>query len=95
MAVAPASIRATLCGGPPNTADGTFPVGKIPEAIAFDGAHMWVTNSGDDTVTELNADGSAAGTFPVGDRPSGIAFDGKDVWITNYGPGNVMKLRAG
>ena len=29
------------------------PVGTGPTGIAFDGSHMWATNSGDKTVTEL------------------------------------------
>ena len=32
---------------------GTFPVGDRPWGIAFDGANMWVTNPGDNTVSKL------------------------------------------
>jgi len=54
----------------------------------FDGAHIWVTNYGDGSVTKLRAsDGATLGTFPVGyDFPTGIAFDGANIWVTNeYG----------
>jgi DNA-binding beta-propeller fold protein YncE len=66
---------------PPNT----FPVGNHPVGIAFDGTHMWVTNENDNTVTELNPDGSAAGTFGVGTHPKAIAFDGTHMWVANSG----------
>jgi hypothetical protein len=32
---------------------GTFGVGSAPMGIAFDGAHLWVVNTYDHTVTEL------------------------------------------
>jgi DNA-binding beta-propeller fold protein YncE len=63
--------------------------------IAFDGTHMWVTNAGSGTVTELHAGGSVAGPFTVGSVPVGIAFDGADVWVTNNGSSSVTRLRAG
>jgi len=34
---------------------GTFKVGNTPYGMTFDGANMWVTNSGDNTVTKLRA----------------------------------------
>src|SRR5690349_23924997 len=33
----------------------TFPVGEEPATMAFDGANIWETNSGEDTVTKLRA----------------------------------------
>jgi len=32
---------------------GTFNVGSIAQWIAFDGANVWVTNSGSNTVSKL------------------------------------------
>ena len=32
----------------------TFPVGNEPKGIAYDGEHMWVTNSEDDTVSRVD-----------------------------------------
>jgi hypothetical protein len=32
---------------------GTFGVGTMPIAIAFDGTHMWVVNEGPNTVNEI------------------------------------------
>jgi DNA-binding beta-propeller fold protein YncE len=49
---------------------GTFNVGDFPYGVAFDGANIWVANSGSDTVTKLRAsDGEVQGTFNVGESP--------------------------
>ena len=41
---------------------GTFNVGQNPRAVAFDGVHMWVANTADNTVTKLRAvDGANLG----------------------------------
>src|SRR5208283_424430 len=62
--------------------------------IAFDGANIWVANSGSNTVTKIRAsDGSLVGTYAVS-NPWGIAFDGANIWVTNYGSKTVTKLRA-
>jgi DNA-binding beta-propeller fold protein YncE len=56
----------------------SFPVGNDPFFLVFDGANIWVTNAGDNTVTKLRAsDGANLGTFPVGGLwPAFITFDG-------------------
>ena len=73
----------------------SFQVGNSPVAIAFDGANIWVSNHGDNTVTKLRAsDGSNLGTFAVGPNPSTVAFDGANIWVANYGGSTVTKLRA-
>jgi hypothetical protein len=72
-----------------------FAVGVSAEGIAFDGANIWVANSGDGTVTKLRAsDGALQGTFTVGNTPRGVAFDGTNVWVANSGDGTVSKLKA-
>jgi DNA-binding beta-propeller fold protein YncE len=72
---------------------GTFPVGKSPSDIVFDGANIWVTNGGDNTVTKLRAsDGARLGTFPVGTFPGGVAFDGTNIWVTNSNSNTISKL---
>ena len=72
-----------------------FSVGVEPTAMAFDGADIWVTNYGSNTVTEFAAStGKVMGTFNVGTKPSGIAFDGGNVWVANSGSNNVTKLLA-
>jgi DNA-binding beta-propeller fold protein YncE len=45
---------------------------------------VWITNSGNDTVTKLRArDGSLIGNYPVGRSPHGLAFDGVYMWVAN------------
>src|SRR5262249_7942131 len=62
----------------------------------FDGEHIWVTNGGDDTLTQLSAsDGTVLGTFTVGDGPSGmIGFDGRDIWVPMTIDSTVWRLNA-
>jgi hypothetical protein len=65
--------------------------------IAFDGAHIWVANSGN-IVTKLRAsDGASLGTFVVADNlgdTHGITFDGVNIWVTDQENDSVFKLRA-
>jgi hypothetical protein len=45
----------------------SFPVGKNPLGVAFDGANIWVTNQYGVSVTKLRAnDGENLGTFTTG-----------------------------
>src|ERR1700692_657932 len=61
-----------------------FSVGNSPAGVTFDGANIWVTNVGSNTVTKLRAnDGAPLGTFSVGSGPGGVAFDGANIWVTN------------
>ena len=70
-------------------------VGNGPAGIAFDGANIWVANSGTNNVTKLRAnDGGIVGTFSVGDYPQGIAFDGANIWVVNGGSSTVIKLQT-
>ncbi len=63
-------------------------------AMAFDGAHVWVTSCSN-TVAKLRAsDGTNLGTFNVGSLSQGIAFDGENVWVVNNGSNTVTELRA-
>jgi hypothetical protein len=73
-----------------------------PSGMAFDGAHMWITN-GAGSVTEVNtSDGSLVRTLSGGhygfDIPWGITFDGTHLWIANYsltpGGGSVTEVNA-
>ena len=78
-----------------NRSGATFQTGIDPLGIAFDGAHIWVTNGGENTVSKIRAsDGANVGTFPVGSEPRRMAFDGANIWVTNWNGSSVMKLRA-
>jgi hypothetical protein len=68
----------------------TYAVGAYPAGIAFDGVNIWVSNSGDGTVTKLLAStGATVGTYPVA-----ALFDGVNIWVTNSRDGTVTKLLA-
>jgi DNA-binding beta-propeller fold protein YncE len=76
---------------------GTFAVGVEPHGIAFDGAHMWVANSGGGSVTKLRAsDGQLVDSYWSSSsthygNPLGVAFDGAHIWVANSGIGRVTK----
>src|SRR5437763_1243668 len=79
---------------PANTV-ATFPVGKEPACVAFDGENVWVNNFVSGTVTKLRArDGKNLGEFHTGAGAEAIAFDGTNMWITNSDAASVTKLRA-
>ena len=72
-------------------------MGKAPDGVAFDGADIWVANSGGNNVAKLRtSDGTLLGTYVVGKVPTGVAFDGANLWVVNDndGDGAVTKLRA-
>jgi DNA-binding beta-propeller fold protein YncE len=68
--------------------------------LAFDGSHIWVSNNGSNSVTELNAsDGSWVKTLADSsdgfNSPYGVAFGGGRIWVTNTGGNSVTELPAG
>jgi len=73
----------------------TFAVGFYPYGVTFDGANIWVSNSGSNSLTKLRAnDGALIGTYAVGPLPRGIVFDGTNIWVANSGSNRITKLRA-
>jgi glutamine cyclotransferase len=74
-----------------------FAVGNGPRRVAFDGTHIWVTNSSANMVSKLRAsDGFVVANYPAGSGPVSIAFDGAFIWVGNptIGNGIVTRLRA-
>ena len=72
---------------------------NAPNRIATDTSHVWVTNPGGSSVTELNAsDGSLVqvltGASYGFDHPVGIADDGTHIWIANTNSNAVTELNA-
>jgi len=69
---------------------GRFAAGKGPDAITFDGSHIWVANDDEPgTVTELNdSNGSLIGKYRVSQGlPEAITFDGDHIWVAEQGLG--------
>jgi DNA-binding beta-propeller fold protein YncE len=72
---------------------GTFRVGAFPQFVAFDGANIWVTDQGTNSISKLSAcNGALIGTFAAGSLTTGIAFDGANVWAGNSGDGTLSKF---
>jgi len=102
LRIAPMGVRSSIAAdrGWPGPARGashvaSFAVGNRPQAVIFDGASIWVSNTADNTVTKLTAsDGTVRGTFTVGAAPDGLVFDGANIWVANSGSNNVTELRA-
>ena len=71
-----------------------------PFGVAFDGSHIWVTNQGGNSVTEINASDGDLRADALRRPPtastcrSGVAFDGSDIWVTNQGGNSVTEINA-
>ena len=73
----------------------TIAVGSDPYGDSSDGTHVWVANTGSDTVTEIDAStGDVVQTIPVGRDPWAVSSDGTHVWVTNNGDDTVTELDA-
>jgi DNA-binding beta-propeller fold protein YncE len=68
-----------------------------PSAITTDGTDVWVTNSGNNSVTEINESTRAivqtlsSSNYDF-DTPSAIASDGTNIWVANRGNNSVTEL---
>lgn len=79
---------------PPTGALGRVPVGAFPTGVAVNpqGTRVYVVNSGDDSVSVIDADTGTAGvTIAVGRAPYGIALtpDGREAYVANAGSNSV------
>ena len=69
-----------------------------PQSVAFDGAHVWVSNF-QGMVTEIDAaTGSVVGTLnPAAyhfQDTGGIAFDGSHLWIADVKANTLTAVQA-
>jgi hypothetical protein len=70
-----------------------------PQALAFDGTHLWVANQAGNSVTELNAsDGSFVQNLSGGSynfqTPVALLSDGTHIWVANIGGASVTEFNA-
>jgi YVTN family beta-propeller protein len=65
----------------------TIPVGSSPWGVSSDGTHVWVANTQESTVSEIDAStGTVVITIPVGGKPAYVSADGTHVWVASeYG----------
>tara|TARA_Y100001970_G_C14193763_1_gene836902 strand:+ start:37 stop:1032 length:996 start_codon:yes stop_codon:yes gene_type:complete len=63
--------------------DVSIPVGAMPEGIETDGTTIWVANSGEDTVSEIDiATNSVTATHTVGDGPQNLVINNSTAYIS-------------
>ena len=62
--------------------------------VLYDGANIWVTDLGDDTIKKLNSDGSIAQTINVGSNPHHPIFDGTNIWAPNRTTNSLTVVRV-
>jgi hypothetical protein len=73
----------------------TFTTGLTsPVGIVFDGANIWVTDIGNDTIKKLSSAGAVLDTVPVGVDPQYPVFDGINIWVPNIAGQSVTVVRA-
>jgi YVTN family beta-propeller protein len=73
----------------------TIPVGSFSEGVSSDGTHVWVTNTEEETVSEIEASsGNVIRTIPLGVHPVGVSSDGTHVWVTNTDEDTVSEIEA-
>jgi DNA-binding beta-propeller fold protein YncE len=60
----------------------------------YDGANVWVTDTGAGTLLKLNSAGAILQTVTVGSSPSLPAFDGTKIWVPNIDSDSVSVVRA-
>lgn len=75
----------------PPAAVESFPVGRFPRELAFDGRHLWVVNLGSESLTKLTLDGQTVDELPAGTLPQALTFDGRYLWVATS-LGEVIKL---
>jgi len=63
-----------------------------PEALAFDGEHIWVVSSAENTLTKLDQDGHVVATVRVGDGPRAILHAAGYIWVGNGRDSTVTKV---
>jgi hypothetical protein len=62
--------------------------------MLYDGANIWVTDRGPNTLHKLNSDGSIAQTINVGTNPLHPVFEGTNIWVTNTDSDSVTVVRV-
>ena len=71
-------------------------VGNAPGSLAVSPDAVWVANTLDDTVSEIDPDtNTVVGTIEVGDGPSGIAVVQGTVWVANEWDGTLSRIEPG
>ena len=79
----------------PYTVVNTLTAGfNAPLGILYDGAHIWVTDSGAGTLLKLDSMGNVLQTVTVGTDPQIPVFDGTNIWVPNYADSSITVIQA-
>lgn len=62
------------------------------QLLAYDGANIWVTNSGGVVYKVRASDGAVQATVSLGGFTRGVAFDGTSIWVTNWTNNTLIRL---
>jgi YVTN family beta-propeller protein len=79
--------------GDPITGDGT--TFDDPRAIGAGRGSVWVTNTGSNTVAQLDRDGNPEREITVGNGPRGIVVGAGGVWVSNGDDDTVSEIPPG
>ncbi len=88
----PAAVTPNLVDLRTQMAGVTFEGFPRPQALAFDGEHIWIAHSAENTVTKLRQDGQVMATVSVGDGPRTILYAAEYIWVGNGRDGTVTKV---
>jgi branched-chain amino acid transport system substrate-binding protein len=72
-----ALVRIDLAGGVTDR----IPVGATPAAVAVGKSSVWVLNSDDQTISEVDADSHEATAFGIGATPTDLALGAGFLWV--------------
>ncbi len=71
-------------------------MGISPRGVAFDGTHIWIVNSDDNSISKMDiVTNAVVATVQVGEKPRGVAFDGTHIWVANSEDNSVTKILRG
>ena len=62
--------------------EASIPVGSMPEGIISDGTKLWVANSGEDTVSEIDITSLSETRHIVGSGPQNLVKHNSDVYVS-------------
>ncbi len=75
-------------------------MGRVRNILAFDGANIWVPNTGDNSITVVQAStGNIVATIAADasnqlNRPVAAGFDGERILVTNLNGNSVSLFKA-
>ncbi|HEX6868540.1 MAG TPA: ABC transporter substrate-binding protein, partial [Candidatus Limnocylindrales bacterium] len=69
-----------------------IPVGSRPGGIAVGGGYVWVTSTGEDTVSQIDPRTGSVFRIAVGRAPKGVAVTDGSVWVANSGERSVSRI---